>query len=230
MPLSNWLICLCRRKIPAILLYLHVCRWKVFAMCWVMARQSSTYTSVLNLALLLRWKIFTILILRRKRKPRCIKQSRWWCFTLLIWLKRGVILSCGQKVSSADLSWFWTRPIRQVDYTPLAEKIMIYRSVSVQVISGSEQLVHTMQWVHYKCHKAGWFHWEGEIPQLLLGVQCSAVLVAPTAFGEPWEGPALVENLPWEGAALLENLSIQRLNVCSETQHSNRFTKSQNSK
>lgn len=122
MPLSNWLICLCRRKIPAILLYLHVCRWKVFAMCWVMARQSSTYTSVLNLALLLRWKIFTILILRRKRKPRCIKQSRWWCFTLLIWLKRGVILSCGQKVSSADLSWFWTRPTRQVDYTPLAEK------------------------------------------------------------------------------------------------------------
>lgn len=31
-------------------------------------------------------------------------------------------LSCGQKASPADPSWFWARPTQQVDYTPLAAK------------------------------------------------------------------------------------------------------------
>lgn len=140
------IICLCRREMPAMLIYLQVCRWKVFPMCWTMARENCTYTSVLNLALPLRWKIFTLLILRRKTNHRCTKQSRWRCFTLLIWLERDVIqLGCGQKVSSAGPSWFW---ISRLIIHPRLKNTMIYRSVSVQGISGSEQLVLTVQWVH----------------------------------------------------------------------------------
>lgn len=124
------IICLCRREMPAMLIYLQVCRWKVFPMCWTVARENCTYTSVLNLALPLRWKIFTLLILRRKTNHRCTKQSRWRCFTLLFDLKE---MWFSWAVARRSLLLAPAGFGSAIDNTPLAEK---YHDLQVCKCSG----------------------------------------------------------------------------------------------
>ena len=64
------------------LIYLHVCRLNVFAVCQILAGHNSAYTCLLKLVPPLKGVIFTLLILGRKESSR--RQSGWWFFAFLI--------------------------------------------------------------------------------------------------------------------------------------------------